>query len=471
MPWWTREEMESILLQLEDRGRLFDRYHFTRSESGLSLIGQGAYAYVFEAEKEGEHKGETYAIQVIGFGNKRMEADAFQKYMEMQWKAGIWHKHVVKLWDYKQIIVRLDGDGNVISDGECEGEDGLRLQLIVMEKLDSVIRREASGAIRLYPEELRSLSEEEILRLACDIGQAIQWIHKLNIIHRDIKLENIFYDTSQKCYKLGDFGIAREMEQGGAVTMAYTNGYGAPEVMGRPEELYDCTADLYSFGILLYVLLNGLRFPGSEGYFPNASYQYTKGAAFQRPETGSDSLCAIVLKLCAYDPEDRYQSMKEVMQDLKKLCLQVEFAYWEENAKVYLALGIVFLLLGLVLWILRERDWLMIFSLTNAVVFILRYSGSGGSIDECRAYGDKIKKQGEMPFWANILYLMWGILLNVLVPEGDSNGVLTNILKEGVFARLAEMHLLFAGCIGLVFWGIWWVTEKVSLGTKRRGGS
>ena len=111
--------------------------------------------------------------------------------------------------------------------------------------------------------------------MAYDIGLALKEAHLKNIIHRDIKLENIFYSDSDHRYKLGDFGISCITDDGMASTVAFTKGYGAPEVVGTLEDKYDCTADIYSFGMTLYVLINKLRFPSSKNYHPNIE-QYKK---------------------------------------------------------------------------------------------------------------------------------------------------------------------------------------------------
>ena len=90
-------------------------------------------------------------------------------------------------------------------------------------------------------------------------------------------------------YKLGDFGIALKTAEGMASTVAYTDGYGAPEIIRRSDDKYDVTADIYSLGMTLYVLLNRLKFPGSKGYRVNAKLQYEKDFVLPRPETGSDA--------------------------------------------------------------------------------------------------------------------------------------------------------------------------------------
>ena len=161
-----------------------------------------------------------------------------------------------------------------------------------------------------------------------------------------MKLENIFYSPEKKQYKLGDFGIARVTEDGMASSIAMTKGYGAPEVV-RERDLYDNTADIYSYGMMLYLLWNHLRFPDSEGYYSNFSRQYCDGYVLPRPDGGSDELYEILKKMCAYDPGDRYQSMEEVFTALDRIWYPAKISYRREHSRIYLLLGTVAMYAGL----------------------------------------------------------------------------------------------------------------------------
>lgn len=460
MLWWTREEIESILLQLEEQGKLFDKYRFLKNErGGLNLLGKGAYAYVFEAQVDLLGEEMQVAFAVIGFGNRRMEPIAFEQYMKLQEKAGFWQDHIVWVLDHKQLYLKLGDHGEMLDAGEEEEENRLRLQFIIMEKLEPVIRRDDAGVYRLFPKELEMFSEEEILRLACDIGQGIKWVHDHGIIHRDIKLENVFCSPTEKVYKLGDFGIAKQTRDGEAYTMAYTNGYGAPEVIGRTLESYDQTADLYSFGILLYVLLNRLKFPRSEGYWPDESFQYEKGVVFPRPETGSERFCQIVGKLCAYDPDKRYQSIDEVLLEFKGLAFPPEIAFLEKHAKLGTVLGKIFLLCGTACFILGKQDWLMVFFFSNSVWLFLFYLSSKVSIDGYRNIKG-IRK------FVLLLSLLANEILIILDFCTRVQGIAFS--DHGFWAYVKKAHLAIAGCLGIICLVIWEIQIKVRLLWERR---
>ncbi|KFP83723.1 MAP kinase-activated protein kinase 3, partial [Acanthisitta chloris] len=95
----------------------------------------------------------------------------------------------------------------------------------------------------------------EIMR---DIGTAIQYLHSMNIAHRDVKPENLLYTSKDKdtVLKLTDFGFAKETTVVNALqTPCYTPYYVAPEVLG-PEK-YDKSCDMWSLGVITYILLCG----------------------------------------------------------------------------------------------------------------------------------------------------------------------------------------------------------------------
>lgn len=199
-----------------------------------------------------------------------------------------------------------------------------------MEKLEHIVVKNPYKKIKLI-EQL--CNEKEVLKFAVQIGQAIQTAHENKVLHRDIKLENIFLDKETDSYKLGDFGIAKFVENGNAQTIVYTEGYGAPEIKKRLKDSYDATVDIYSFGISLYLLLNKLRFPGSEGYYVNR-IQYDPAFIFPAPENASELMTRMIRKMCSYYKEDRYQTMAEVLQEVRRIKENVDKAEISKYAVV-----------------------------------------------------------------------------------------------------------------------------------------
>ncbi|KAK1332652.1 hypothetical protein QTO34_007335 [Cnephaeus nilssonii] len=103
----------------------------------------------------------------------------------------------------------------------------------------------------------QAFTEREAAEIMRDIGTAIQFLHSHNIAHRDVKPENLLYTSKEKdaVLKLTDFGFAKETTQNALQTPCYTPYYVAPEVLG-PEK-YDKSCDMWSLGVIMYILLCG----------------------------------------------------------------------------------------------------------------------------------------------------------------------------------------------------------------------
>ncbi|XP_023601766.1 MAP kinase-activated protein kinase 3 isoform X2 [Myotis lucifugus] len=103
----------------------------------------------------------------------------------------------------------------------------------------------------------QAFTEREAAEIMRDIGTAIQFLHSQNIAHRDVKPENLLYTSKEKdaVLKLTDFGFAKETTQNALQTPCYTPYYVAPEVLG-PEK-YDKSCDMWSLGVIMYILLCG----------------------------------------------------------------------------------------------------------------------------------------------------------------------------------------------------------------------
>lgn len=354
MNLWTNEDIEAIMLQLNNQNLPFRKYEFSLLGEGMNLLGSGASAHVYEAVLKGK-KTKKFAIKVIGFGNKHVDSDAFRCSVQAQIKLGHAENDIVTIYDSIELRVWIKGENEVEKVEEYDPyekakPDGnwLHLQFILMEKVHPVLISHRLEH-KLFPGKLKEFDEKEIMKLAYEIGMAINKAHKKNLIHRDIKLENIFYDSKRQHYKLGDFGIARTTDDGMASTVAFTKGYGAPEVVGTLDDKYDYTADIYSFGMMLYVLLNELRFPESNDYHPTV-FQYIQGYIPPEPVNGSDELVSIVLRMLSFDPDERYQTMEEVLNEFDKLKFGHQMKYRREYKSTAFILGSVFALMGSAVW-------------------------------------------------------------------------------------------------------------------------
>ncbi len=164
-------------------------------------------------------------------------------------------------------------------------------------------------------------SQKDVIKLGVDICSALEVCEQNNIVHRDIKPDNVFISRFGE-YKLGDFGIARKMEATQAnLSRKGTLNYMAPEVYKSEE--YGSNVDIYSLGMVLYTLLNNNRVAFLDPYNP-ITYKDNESALSKRlsgvtpplPCNASQSLGRVILKACAYNPHERYQNATEFKNDL-----------------------------------------------------------------------------------------------------------------------------------------------------------
>jgi len=163
--------------------------------------------------------------------------------------------------------------------------------------------------------------EMAVLKLGLSLCNALLACQEHHIVHRDIKPENILVSDRGE-FKLGDFGIAKVSEKTATGTMTGTMGYMAPEVANRWH--YGAQADIYSLGMVLYWMMNRrtlpfLPFPPAiptAAQRQDAANRRFAGESFPPPVNGSRELKAIVMKACAFSTEERYQTVRELQQDL-----------------------------------------------------------------------------------------------------------------------------------------------------------
>lgn len=350
MSLWTREEVEKVLIKLDEINGIFKGYCFTKDGDELNLLGMGASAHVYEAQSRNNVR-KKYAIKVIGFKKQYLDENRHTETVVIQKKAGFLQDNIVKLYKNTELWLGFDNDGNLIEverkRDEIKSNQVLNVQFVLMEKIEAVIRTTMNGKKELMPQKLADGDEEEILTLAYDIGRALINIHGRGILHRDIKLENVFYCKNKRQYRLGDFGISKKTERGFANTIAFTKGYVAPEV-GITEESYDKTADIYSFGMMLYVLMNNLKFPGSNSYSVNASVQYCSGYVVPFPDGNiSVDFYNVIAKACMYDADKRYQDVSEMLTDIEEIIYGNRPGYKKRHKKLTVVVGSIFLSVGI----------------------------------------------------------------------------------------------------------------------------
>jgi len=174
------------------------------------------------------------------------------------------------------------------------------------------------------------------LRLAVGLASALHEVHAQGIIHKDIKPANLLVDTATGGVWLMGFGIASRLRRERQAPeppemIAGSLPYMAPEQTGRMNRSIDSRADLYAAGVTLYEMLTGsLPFNASDPMeWVHSHIARRPAPPAERRKEVPGPVSAIVLKLLAKTPEDRYQTAAGLERDLRR-CLRA----WEAKRPI-----------------------------------------------------------------------------------------------------------------------------------------
>ena len=259
-----------------------DRYEI------LEKIGTGGMSDVYKAK---DHKLNRFvAVKVLKqeFSENANFVSKFR--IEAQAAAGLMHPNIVNVYDV--------------------GEEG-GIYYIVMELVEGI-------TLKKYIEKKARLSVKEAISIAIQVSMGIEAAHNNHIIHRDIKPQNIIISKEGKV-KVTDFGIAK----------AATSNTITSNVMGSvhytsPEQARggysDEKSDIYSLGITMFEMLTG-RVPFNGETTVAIAIKHIQEEMPSPRDYVSEipvSVEQIVFKCCQKSPDRRYQSMGELIIDLKK---------------------------------------------------------------------------------------------------------------------------------------------------------
>lgn len=284
----------------------------------VRLLGRGSFGAVYEIQRSFFSHTEKAALKIISIPQD--EADIQEMYRD-----GYNQESVVR--HYESCL------RNIVKEYALMTEIKGHTNIVYCDDLKYVQHENGIGwDIYIKMELLRPLTdvlgdtvdEYTVARIGRDICSALALCRERNIVHRDVKPQNIFVSQDGN-YKLGDFGIARTIEQTTCGAKTGTYKFMAPEVYNL--QPYGSRADIYSLGLTLYWLLNERRMP----FWPPppeiptlseveaALYHRFSGEQIPPPAHGSAELKHIVLKACAFDPKDRYKSAVEMREALDSL--------------------------------------------------------------------------------------------------------------------------------------------------------
>ena len=283
----------------------------------IERIGRGSFGSVYKIQRNILGNIENAALKVISIPQNPSEAEElrlmgyddasiterFKGYLE----------NIVREYS---LMSKLKGNTNIVycDDIRYVPNDGLGWTIYIkMELLTPLMQ-----ALHLVQ------TEAQVIKLGRDLCSALELCRKQNIVHRDVKPQNIFMSDSGD-FKLGDFGVAKTLERTSGGTRIGTFKYMVPEIYnGQP---YGHSSDIYSLGMVLYWLLNEKRSPflPLPPTLPTASMEDEalmrrfRGEAIPAPLHGSAELKRIVLKACSFHPKKRYASAGEMLKELEAL--------------------------------------------------------------------------------------------------------------------------------------------------------
>ena len=258
----------------------------------IERVGLGGMAEVYRARDD--LLGREVAVKVLSdrLSTDKSFVERFRR--EAQAAANLSHPNIVSLYDY----------------GSDEGANFIVMELIDGRGLEAVIAEDGP------------LLPERAAEIASDVARALERAHDTGLVHRDVKPSNIMI-TSYGQTKVTDFGIARALGDGDQ-TMTQTGmvigtaSYLAPEqAQGNP---VDVRSDVYALGCVLYEMLTGR--PPFTGDTPlSIAYKHVR----ENPEKPSTvhpdvpaALDAVVMKALAKNPDNRYQTAREMREDLER---------------------------------------------------------------------------------------------------------------------------------------------------------
>jgi beta-lactam-binding protein with PASTA domain len=264
-----------------------NRYRLVKS------LGCGGMADVYLAHDDTLDRDVALKVMSSRYASDEEFVERFKR--EAQSAAALSHPNIVSIFD------------------RGESEDGT--YYIAMEYLpggtlkDRILKRGA-------------LPARTAAAVALQMAEALRAAHERDVIHRDIKPHNILI-TGHGDVKVTDFGIARAAASSTMTRTGHILGtahYISPEqAMGEP---VGPASDLYSLGVVLYEMLTG-ELPFDADTPLGIAMKHVNGHLRQPKELNPavpDGINAITLRLLAKNPEDRYASDSELIEDLERVC-------------------------------------------------------------------------------------------------------------------------------------------------------
>ena len=252
-------------------------------------IGRGGMGIVFEAMQES--LGRSVAVKVLPKQSLLDDESLARFQREAKTAAAMHHTNIVPIY----------------GSGESDGSHYLVMQLVRGESLDTILANNESP-----------IPYQEVAQIGLQTADAIAYAHTAGVLHRDIKPANILIEEDGTA-QITDFGLAKNLNETRTVTQAVSGSlrYMAPE---RFSGISDERCDVYSLGLTLYELIaNQPAFQETdpEPLIQAITQRRIKPLGGLRDDLPID-LETIVMKAVSAEPSGRYQTAKELHDDLSR---------------------------------------------------------------------------------------------------------------------------------------------------------
>ncbi|KDP26574.1 hypothetical protein JCGZ_17732 [Jatropha curcas] len=188
----------------------------------------------------------TY-VKVLDWGDEEQQTKSRIATLRKEFKQEISVLHNISHPNITQFIGAVTGTSEIEFQTQS-AQIGTRVNICCL-----VTEYQSGGTLKSYliKNRIKKLPFKNVMQLALDLARGLSYLHSKNIVHRDLKTENILLDENQTI-KIADFGVSRLEALNPSEMTGYTGslGYMAPEVFNSTP--YNRKCDVYSFGICLW---------------------------------------------------------------------------------------------------------------------------------------------------------------------------------------------------------------------------
>ena len=272
----------TIIEELTSKSNL-DKEEKIRKYTKGRFLGKGGFAKCYELICQDNNK--IFAAKMLPLSDIKTERQKQKLLTEIKIHKSLHHQQIVAFEHY------FKDNTNVY----------ILLELCQNQTLNELFERR------------KKLSEVEVQCYIVQLIRALQYLHSHRVIHRDLKLGNLFLNDKMEL-KVGDFGLATKLDFEGErkKTVCGTPNYIAPEVLYGAGHSYE--VDIWAIGVIIYTLLIGK--PPFETRDVKTTYTKIKKADFSFPITSKISLAAknIIKKILILDPKKR-PTLNNILSD------------------------------------------------------------------------------------------------------------------------------------------------------------